>query len=117
MPDARSIELARQFRREPTAAEAALWQQLRGGRLSGLKFRRQHPLPGCIADFCCPERKLVIEVDGDIHLVPENAGSDALRDERLRADGFTILRISNVQIHNDLQNVLRQIIEVAKAIA
>jgi very-short-patch-repair endonuclease len=117
MPDARSIELARQFRREPTRAEAILWQQLRGEKLNGLRFRRQHPLEGCITDFCCPEKRLVVEVDGDVHLEPENAERDALRDKRLRVDGYTVLCVTNEQVMGDLQQVLGRIAAAAEAIA
>lgn len=117
MPRGQSIELARQFRKEPTAAEVRLWQQLRAGRLHGLKFRRQHPLDSCIADFCCPDKHLVVEVDGGVHLEPENAARDAIRDEWLRSLGYTVLRFTNQQVDTELASVLEQIAAVAEASA
>ncbi|MEJ7747496.1 MAG: DUF559 domain-containing protein, partial [Luteimonas sp.] len=57
-------ENARALRNASTDAERHLWQQLRGRRLAGLKFRRQFPIAGYIADFACVEARLVIEVDG-----------------------------------------------------
>jgi very-short-patch-repair endonuclease len=90
---------------------------LRDGRLQGLKFRRQHPLDGCIADFCCPDRRLVVEVDGDVHLEPENAEKDVLRDEWLTSQGFTVLRVTNDQVVTELDNVLERIAAVADATA
>ncbi|MCS6918857.1 MAG: rRNA maturation RNAse YbeY, partial [Fimbriimonadales bacterium] len=59
--------LARQKRREPTPAEKRLWKYLRNRQLLGFKFRRQHTIERFIVDFYCPEAKLVIEVDGEIH--------------------------------------------------
>lgn len=52
--------VARRLRREITPAEALLWAGLRGRRLAGLKFRRQHPIGRFYADFCCVERRLVV---------------------------------------------------------
>jgi very-short-patch-repair endonuclease len=59
--------LARQMRHAPTRAERRLWSCLRGHRLSGFKFRRQHPIDRFIVDFTCPAARLVIEVDGPSH--------------------------------------------------
>jgi len=117
MPKGRAIELARQFRREPAPAEANLWRRLRAGRFRGLKFRRQHPLEGCIADFCCPEKWLVVEVDGCVHLQPENAERDAVRDTWLASLGFTVLRFTNSQIETELDYVLERIAAVADTTA
>lgn len=109
MPGRSTIELARQFRREPTCAEELLWQRLRGGRCAGLKFRRQHPLPGCIADFYCAELHLVVEVDGEVHLEPENRERDANRDEWLTSQGMQVLRFTNQRVLTDIESVLAQI--------
>ncbi|MGV3722352.1 MAG: endonuclease domain-containing protein [Actinomycetota bacterium] len=109
MPDRSGIELARRFRREPTGAEELLWQRLRGGRCAGLKFRRQHPLPGCIADFYCAELLLVVEVDGEVHLEPENRERDANRDEWLASLGLRVLRFTNQQVLTEIESVLNKI--------
>ncbi len=65
-----------------------LWQYLRAGRLSGLKFRRQHPIPPYVADFFCDALKLVIEIDGSQHATE----ADAARTQTLESHGFTVLR-------------------------
>src|ERR1700679_3510922 len=75
--DARKLALARRFRREPTPAEAAAWQLLRGRRILGLKFRRQHVIAGFIVDFYCASLRLVLELDGGIHDHPVQAENDA----------------------------------------
>jgi len=64
---ARTRSTARQLREHCTNAERALWFRLRAGRLSGYKFRRQHPIPPYIVDFYCHELKLVVELDGSQH--------------------------------------------------
>jgi Protein of unknown function (DUF559) len=52
----------------PTDAEAALWRNLRAGRLADHKFKRQQPIGNYIVDFVCFQRKLVVEVDGGQHV-------------------------------------------------
>ncbi len=71
-----------------TDAEQKLWQHLRGGQLGGLKFRRQHPIPPYIADFCCVAEKLIVELDGSQH----SEQTDAARTRYLEAQGWKILR-------------------------
>jgi very-short-patch-repair endonuclease len=58
---------SRRLRRDQTDAEAKLWSRLRNASLNGAKFRRQFPIGEFIADFCCPESRLVIELDGGQH--------------------------------------------------
>src|SRR5262245_51327265 len=62
------IERARTLRRGLTFPERRLWYALRGRRLNGLKFRRQHPIDRFIVDFVCLERRLIIDLDGDSHI-------------------------------------------------
>lgn len=84
---------ARRLRSGQTGPEAVLWSMLRGRHLEGLKFRRQAPLAGAVVDFFCAELKLVIELDGGVHDLKE--AEDAIRDERLRSAGYTVLRVRN----------------------
>ena len=59
------VKFSRRLRSETTSAEVILWECLRGRRLAGAKFRRQHPLgTNYIADFYCPAAHLAIELDG-----------------------------------------------------
>ena len=55
-----AVEPAREFRQAPTQSEAILWDALRAKRLSGLKFRRQHPVGPFFLDFYCPEHRLAV---------------------------------------------------------
>lgn len=91
-------ERAREFRRHPTAAEVRAWELLRDRRMLGLKFRRQQPMHGYIVDFVCVEHRLILEIDGGIHLNPEQRRRDALRSRHLRAEGFGVLRVGNNQV-------------------
>ncbi|MDI6623940.1 MAG: endonuclease domain-containing protein [Brevundimonas sp.] len=99
---------ARRSRREPTMAEDAVWRLLRGRRLGELKFRRQMPIGPYVADFCCPALKLIIELDGGVHVL--RIDSDAARDAWLIAKaGFTVLRFDNEAVLNNPAVVLEAI--------
>ena len=74
----------------------------------GCKFRRQHSISKYIVDFYCPERKLIIEIDGSQHI--ENA-YDAQRDEYLNNLGFKVLRFWDNDVSNNLDGILLKIIE------
>jgi len=102
--------LAREKRREPTPAEAALWQLLRGRSLGGYKFRRQHPIGRCIVDFYCPKARLVIEVDGEIH--QRTVEEDAQRQAELEALKLRVIRFTNDEVLNQPEWVL-SVIEAA----
>lgn len=105
---------ARLHRRNMTPAESELWQALRGHLLQGLGFRRQHPLGPFIVDFYCPQLKLVIELDGDVHA--NQAEYDAARTEQLAAYGYRVIRFRNEAVLGDLTSVLKQIAATVEAL-
>jgi very-short-patch-repair endonuclease len=107
--------VAKQMRGAPTEAEAALWEVLRGSKLDGLRFRRQHPVGQFVLDFCCPALKLVVEVDGGIH--QHQREQDANRDEWLRAYGYTTVRVTNGDVLTNLPAVLSRIASTAAALS
>src|SRR5438552_16690167 len=113
MSKGRATDLARGLRRGQTDPEGRLWEHLRDRRLCGLKFRRQHPLFGYIVDFYCSTEALVIELDGDPHMDPEQATYDRFRDEQLRSHKLRVLRISNSEVERDLKGVLARIHKAA----
>ena|SRR5215210_6747790 len=102
-------EWVRRLRAEQTQAEATLWQLLRNRKLIGGKFRRQVPIGRYVADFYCHERKLIIELDGEVHSDPDQRVHDHNRDTFLLSLGLRILRISNEEALGDPQKVLDQI--------
>jgi very-short-patch-repair endonuclease len=93
---------ARRLRQEATPAEIMVWGLLRGRRLHGLRFRRQHVLHGYIVDFYCHERRLCIELDGAHHLDADKRLSDQERDADLKSRGYITLRIMNNAALKDL---------------
>ncbi|WP_246689422.1 DUF559 domain-containing protein, partial [Methylobacterium sp. WL19] len=105
-PTPRLRAFAREQRRLRTLAEDAFWQQVRGSRFRGLKFRRQVPLPPYIADFLCASARLIVELDGAPHDEAERRDRDAARDVWLREQGFEILRFPNDRVLSDLASVL-----------
>ena len=106
-----TVVKARKLRREMTPPEAMLWRILRD-RPEGLKFRRQHPVGPYVADFYCPSRKLIIEVDGIAHAMGDTPQRDARRDEWLRQHGYRVVRIPAVEVLGDAEAVLNHILGV-----
>ena len=99
--------LAREMRHEPTPAENKLWQRLRGRRVQQAKFRRQYAIARFIADFCCLEVRLIVEVDGVIHdYTPEE---DAVRQEFLEHQEFHVIRFTNGEVILSLDAVIERI--------
>src|SRR5215212_5746205 len=89
-----------------TPAEKLLWQELRANKL-GVHFRRQQVIAGFIIDFYCHKIDLVIEVDGDIHLLQQE--EDARREKALSELGLKIVRFRNDEILKNLAMVVGKI--------
>ncbi len=92
---------AETLRNNMTPAEMLLWGYLKGSQL-GAKFRRQHPIGIYIADFYCHQHKIVIEVDGSIHHLPDIIKNDIERQNNLELDGLKLLRFTNDQVFKEL---------------
>ena len=101
------LQRARRLRREMTPQEKLLWGQLRGRRLAGSKFRKQMWLDEYIADFACPEARLVVEADGSQHA--DETDYDAQRERAFARLGWRTLRFWNNEINDDLDAVLTAI--------
>jgi very-short-patch-repair endonuclease len=100
---------ARKLRASQTSAEARLWQALRGRRLAAWKFRRQHPIDKYVVDFVTIEGKLIVEVDGVTHGTAREIARDAGRTRLLEAFGFHVVRVSNIDVYENLDGVLEMI--------
>lgn len=103
------FEYARSLKKVMTPAENLLWQNLRNRKVCNCKFRRQHPISTYIVDFYCHEAKLVIEVDGGIHLTPDNIQYDQFRTEELEEMGLKVIRFTNDEVLGDVSRVLVEI--------
>ena len=100
---------ARALRRSMTKAEVILWVNIRKRALDGARFRRQHPIGPYIADFACAAAKLVVEVDGATHSTPEELAYDAQRTKYLEQHGWTVIRVNNSDIYENMDGVWRTI--------
>jgi very-short-patch-repair endonuclease len=87
-----------------TPQERLIWGQLRGRRFAGFKFRKQMWLAGYVADFACPEARLVVEADGSQH--SDNPEYDAERERAFASLGWRTLRFWNNEIMENLDGVL-----------
>ena len=103
---------AKELRRDPTPAEEKLWVHLRGHRMGDVHFRRQHAIGNYIVDFCAPNRKLIIELDGSQHLEQEEY--DKQRTAFLNSKGYKVLRFWNSDVMKDIDRVLTVIWSVLK---
>ncbi len=99
----------RRLRREQTDAERKLWWRLRSRQVGGAKFRRQHLIGGYIVDFCCPERRVVVEVDGSQHATAAEA--HRRRTAFLARHGYRVLRFWDHEVLSNTDSVLEQITE------
>ncbi len=104
---------ARALRRAETPAEEKLWRVLRRRAVNGLKFRRQHPLHGCVLDFFCAEVGLCVELDGGVHDDPDQHERDDARTAHLEARGILVIRFRNEDVLHDLPTVLQRIARAA----
>jgi very-short-patch-repair endonuclease len=106
-----SVECAREslrsLRKNATDAERHLWNELRGRRLAGFKFRRQRPFGPYVCDFICLEASIVIELDGSQHV--ERSVYDARRDAFIRSYGYRVLRFWNADVLDRKEGVMETI--------
>jgi very-short-patch-repair endonuclease len=109
MDELSTVSFCRYLRKTMSKAEAVLWSHLRGHRMGGLRFRRQHPIGPFIADFACVKARLVIEVDGDSHASDEAQACDARRTRYLAKLGWRERRFSNQTVLLNLAHVLEEI--------
>ena len=96
----------RQLRQRATSAEAFLWSALRGSKLDGKKFRRQHSIGPYIVDFYCPEFRVAVELDGANHRTIVGGEQDQKRDEFLKRFNVRVIRFENRLVFENLELVL-----------
>ncbi|WP_405384495.1 leucine--tRNA ligase [Maribacter sp. LLG6340-A2] len=100
------LERAKEMRNNPTAAESVLWESLKSKKL-GFKFRQQHLIGDFIVDFVCLSKKLIVEVDGEIHETQKEA--DLNRTQVLNSLGYKVIRFKNEKVIGDINAVLEEI--------
>jgi len=102
---------AHEMRRNPTEPEKRLWRSLSRSQLDGFKFRRQAQIGPFIADFLCPQKALVVEVDGVTHDVDVDRG----RNMALRRMGFEVMHVTNPDVMRNMEGVLTAILSALHA--
>jgi|GEM_PF-1241521 len=107
------IVLARELRKKQTTAELLLREILRNKNVNNLKFRRQHSIGNYIADFYCPEKKIVIELDGSIHNKPEQKKRDQERDTIMKQHNINVIRFTNDDVFEKIEEVIQTIIDIS----
>jgi very-short-patch-repair endonuclease len=110
----RTVANAQRLRKEMTPPEVALWDALRRGAQAGLRFRRQHPLGPFVLDFYCARAKLAVEFDSEIHGMGDHPRRDARRDRWVAEQGVATMRVGAVDVRDNLDGVVRTIVEVAR---
>lgn len=102
-------DISKTLRKNQTEVEKLLWKELRNSNLKGYKFRRQYPIGRYIADFYCSSARLVIESDGKIHDGFEQKEYDLIREREIKSRQINIIRFSNEDVYNDINNVISKI--------
>ena len=104
--------IARNLRKNKTKEENILWQLLRNRQFMGLKFKRQFPIGNYIVDFVCEEKKLVIEIDGGQHNIPNNIKADEARTNYINSKGYKVLRFWNNDINHNIKGVYETLLKM-----
>ena len=104
---------SRDLRRDETESEEIAWRLLRTFRFKGFKFRRQYPVGPYIVDFCCPQRRLIVELDGSVHAQPSQTRRDTSRDAVLKRMGYSVTRFPNGIVMEAPDLFARKVLDVA----
>ena len=107
MQDVAVIQRARRLRESATLPELVLWHHLRDKQIGGLRFRRQVPIGRYVVNFASLSIRLIVEVDGGVHDL--RTFDDAKRDAWLRSQGFRVIRFTNAQVRDQINDVLAEI--------
>jgi very-short-patch-repair endonuclease len=89
-----------------TLSEKLMWAEL---RKFNLNIRRQAPIGRYIADFALHRANLVIEIDSPRHDLPESQSHDAERDAWLTSQGYTVLRVRDNDVFQNMPSVMARI--------
>ena len=109
--------VSRELRKNQTSSEKLFWNIVRNRRFFNYKFYRQYPIKYkyngkyrfLVADFCCKEKKLIIEIDGKIH--DQQRDRDKLRDVISKHIGYKVIRIKNIDLQYDRSLVVKKLKE------
>ena len=97
------------LRKNSTIQEKRLWNLIKNRQFHNLRFKRQVPIGNYIVDFLCPEKHLVIEIDGGQHNEPEIIEYDKRRTQFLESNGYKVIRFWNNDIYENIDGVMEAI--------
>ena len=103
--------LRQNLRSNATAPEAILWRLLKGKQIDGLKFRRQFGLGPYVLDFYCPEIRLCIELDGEVHKSYEQTQYDEIRTRFIASNNIKVIRFENDVVYRNINSIIEEIRE------
>jgi very-short-patch-repair endonuclease len=89
-----------------TKWETILWNDLKGKKMHGFKVRRQYGIDNFVIDFYCPELKLAIEVDGDVHYFRNKLLTDSRKNDLLKSEGIKLTRLNNYDLEDDYKSMV-----------
>ena len=108
------FERAKAMRENMTRAEKAVWDLLKEKKVLGLRFKPQHPIDIFIADFYCHPLKLVVEIDGGVHISEDQIEYDIGREAELDRFGIKVIRFTNEEVETDITHVQNEIERICK---
>ena len=94
------------LRNNMTKWEVILWNDLKGKKMFGFKVRRQYGVDNYVIDFYCPELKLALEVDGDVHYYPDKLEADKRKNKQLEEEGIKLVRLTNEDLEEDYESAV-----------
>ena len=94
------------LRNNMTKWEVILWNDLKGKKMFGFKIRRQYGVDNYVIDFYCPELKLALEVDGDVHYYPDKLEADKRKNKQLQEEGIQLIRLKNEDLEEDYESAV-----------
>jgi very-short-patch-repair endonuclease len=100
---------AKELRQNMTEAEKIFWNNVRSRKFRNLKFRRQQIVEGFVVDFFCDALRLCVEIDGAVHNTETVKKYDAERDKALKLHGLTMMRFTNDEVIDSIEDVLKGI--------
>jgi len=108
------VPFAKQLRKQATRQENHLWYDFLS--TYPMRFQRQKPIAGFIADFYCHKAKLIIEIDGSQHYSDRGLKKDQFRTTVLEGFDLLVIRFTNTQIDHQFREVCEYIDHIVKTI-
>ena len=107
MQEDQMLRFSQKLRKTMTKEERHLWYDFL--KSYPIQFRRQYCIGIYIVDFYCYKSKLVIELDGSQHCLPDVADHDMKRTRYLEEQGCCVIRYSNRDIQQKFRGVCEHI--------